>query len=198
MHRSILVVVACLLSLMASSAFAVPISFMQQGRGSGSIGGVCFNNTDFTIYATADTENRLSYRSGYFLDNTAASISIKGLGDYSFLTDTRFFVNNVGGTVGFSRAGITGLDLFNGPANPSFASWDMLSGIGAITGSGSLLQWTHSAILTDDGLLKFSPGSSYAIFQAETGAAPVPEPLSMTLLGFGLAGVGFLKRRMRV
>jgi hypothetical protein len=191
--------IVCLLSLLVSgAAFAVPITFMQQGHGSGFIGGVSFNNTDFTVYATADTDNRLAYRSGYFVDNTRASISIGGVGEYRFLTDTRFFVNTIGGTVGFSRAGTNGLDLFNGPTSPAFVSWDMLSEIGPVMGRGWLLQWTHSDVVTDTGILKFNPGLTCAVFQAETGAAPVPEPLSMTLLGAGLACMGLLKRTMRV
>lgn len=186
------------LSLLTSSALAVPITFIQQGTGSGSIGDTYFDNADFTISAIADTENRSSYRSGYFIDNLSASINISGLGDFSFLTDTRFFVNNMGGTVGFSRAGTGGLDLFSGPFDSSFASWDMLSGIGLVAGRGNLIQWSHSAVITDAGLLTLAGGPSYSVFQADMGAAPVPEPATIALLSIGLAGAGFLRWRNKV
>jgi hypothetical protein len=131
------------------------------------------------------------------MDNFSASIDIVGVGAFTFLTPTRFFVNNLNDIVGFSRAGTSGLDLFNGPTDSQFGTWDMLSGIGPVIGQGYLLQWSDTPMFTDKGILAFNTAPTAALFEADA-TAPIPEPGAAVLLTMGLAAAGFLVRKRRV
>jgi hypothetical protein len=163
---------------------AAPITYVHIGFGSGSLDNVAFGAAAplaFTITAVGDTANVVScFAPCLSNNNIAASIAISGLGSFDFITATRYFANV--GIVGFSHAGISGaemFDLFNGPAIPP---WDMLSSIGPIAGTGVLLQWDRSSILTNGGVLVFNDGSSASTFAATV----VPEPSTLLLLGSGL------------
>lgn len=57
-------------------------------------------------------------------------------------------------------------------------------------GNGSLLQWLSSPVNTTGGVLVFNSGQTQATFQAR-----VPEPMTLTLLGVGLAAIA--RRRAR-
>lgn len=192
-----------LLFLHASGAFGDPITFTHQGFGTASIGGHRSVDVAFTITAAGDTVNRQSLESGFFIEHTSASISIAGVGAFTFLTPTRTFVNNGFQVVGFSRAGVPGGDLFFGPNSDFLSTWDMRSSIGPVAGTGALLQWRAGIlwgtdILTTGGRLDFEDTESLAIFSATTGAATVPEPSTLTLLGLGLGATSIarlLRRR---
>jgi len=185
MKKTLICAVAAM--VLAVSAEAGLVMFTHEGNGNGTLDGNPFSASDFVITAVGDTGDRASYSSGWFIDHSSASISIDGLGDFDFLTGTRTFVNNDSQTVGFSREGISGADLFDGPTNAEFATWYMLDPIGPISGSGSLMQWTNYTVNTTGGILVFDSGSSDATFMA------IPEPATLALLGLG----SLLLRRRR-
>lgn len=203
-HKSLRVGVAGLLAFVTLFLFApaqaVPITFIYTGQGQGSLGGTAFGTTGFTITATGDTDDRLQDAEVYTIVHLTASITIDGLGSFTFLSPTRSFVNRLGGAVGFSYGSgpdlYSGHDLFNMFA-PAFAGWDMLTGLELTVASGYLLQWDAFPIETSGGVLQFMNGLSPATFKAVvgTGETPVPEPLILTLVGLGLAGVGMARRR---
>ena len=181
----------------AASAHATPITYVHTGSGSGTLDQVSFGAlapVAFTITATGDTANVQSCGvSCLFNDNLSASITIAGVGTFNFTTPTRFFAAAT--VVGFSRAGVLGLDLFNGPA---LAAWDMTSSVGPILGSGLLLQWGSSPVLTDGGTLFFNDGLSDATFTA-TVDAQVPEPMTLWLVAMALLlAFGIARRRINV
>ena len=114
------------------------------------------------------------------------SIAISGVGTFTFITATRFLVNNVSNGVAFEfDQAPSGADLIIGPTSSAFATWDMLSSIGPISGSGRLLQCSlpFTPVFTNAGQLIFNDGSSPATFQAIVTA--VPEPSSLTLVMTG-------------
>ena len=141
-------ILASILTLaLAGIASATPIKFTYTGTGSGDLSGTAFSNAAFTISALGDTSARQDDSAGYFIDHINASIDIAGVGNVAFITGTRTFVNNLAGIVGFSRAGATGQDLYNGPFEYGI-DWDMLSDLGPITGTFGLFQWDMGAVDT--------------------------------------------------
>jgi len=183
-----LVAIIALMTLGMTEAPAGMIMFTHEGNGNGTLAGNLFPVSHFVITAVGDTGDRLSCPGGWFIDHSWAAISIDGVGDFEFLTGTRTFVSNNSQTVGFSRAGIWGADLFNGPTALQFATWDMLDPIGPISGLGRLLQWTSTPLIdTTGGILKFDSSTSNATFTA------VPEPGTVLLVGLG--SLALLRKR---
>jgi hypothetical protein len=188
---------ALLLSVtaLAANSFGALITFTYTGTGAGSLNGVPFASSAFTITAVGDTDNRQSYSSGYFINHDSASITITGLGTFGFIPATDTFVNNDVNTPGFSRV-TGGGDLYNGPTALPFGSWDMLSSIGPIGGTMTLLQWGNG-VATTGGLLDFADANTQGTFAAVVGAASVPDASStLVLLGCALAALAGVRRKL--
>ena len=189
-----------LLGIVAAPSFAVPIEFTHtaaaNGTGNGTLDGIAFGGVGFTITATGDTDDRASFGTGYFIDHVSASISIPSVGDFTFITPTRTFVNNALELVGFSLAGDSGADLFTGPTDAAFKAWAMLTPIGPINGDGELLQWTAASVVTSGGVLVFDDDFRNAQFRASVErVVVVPEPGMLSLLGLALAVFGWMRRK---
>lgn len=181
-------IVTAILCACGVSAQASMLTFIHEGNGSGMLDGNLFPPSDFVVTATVDTAARQSYAAGWFTDHLSASILIAGVGNFDFLTATRTFVNNDVQLVGFSRADIGGVDLFNGPTAVPFGAWDMLDPIGPIGGTGGLANWAIAGdVDTTGGVLAFDDGGSDAIFTA------MPEPAAISMLGLGM--LSLLRRR---
>jgi len=163
------------------NSYADLITLTHSGVGSGHIGDTPFTYSAFTITELADTANRVPFSAGFIIPDSSASISITGVGNFQFLVETRTFVNNTFSIVGFARGSNQG-DLFNGPSNPAFASWNMLTSVGPITGTTTLMQWSLMPVLTDGGVLVFDDWNSLGSFQARI----VPEPYPFAFLVGGL------------
>jgi hypothetical protein len=166
---------------LTSDGRAAIIAFTDQGVGTGTIGNQSFTNTPFTITARANTANRLfdSFGNVFSEDNDSAQITLNGIGTYQFITATRFFVNHNSGVVGFSRAGLDGADLFDGPGTLALQQWAMLTPIGPITGFAQL-EWGDPLPVTTGGVLSFNiDGNTQATFSARL----VPEPSGGVLAG---------------
>jgi PEP-CTERM motif-containing protein len=203
-HALLRFAAATWLAAFFTGAAAEPITFIFTGMGSGSLNGTAFSSSAFTITGHADTLARSSDAGPgvYYTDHLTADIDIAGLGDFAFLTPTRTFVNTGASIVGFSRAGASGLDLYDGPQDSALATWDMLSAIGPISGSAQIQQWmgvegSDEPVLTSGGELIMNDGTSDATFEATVGIAAIPEPETYSMLLAGMGLIGFIARRRR-
>ena len=145
-HRLLLASIVGLTSLCSIRPVqALPIELIHEGKGTiaGTLNGQPFTTDSIRIVAIADTDNREVFdilgNTGYSTRHNSSSIQINGLGSYEFITPLRTFSATKIAVVGLGRVG--GVDLFNGPSNIAFTSWDQLVSIGPVTGNGSLLQW---------------------------------------------------------
>jgi hypothetical protein len=187
-------IVACLTTL-GNNVKADLITYTYQGVSSGSIGGTSFANTAFTITAQGDTSARVIIPTDFSIQNTAASITIGTLGTFTFITPTRFFVNNTSigpnPSVGFSIA--TGPDIFDFGPQPVFAPWDMTTSIGPISGNNgyTLSSQNYGIIDTSGGVLAFSSEQG---IPTSFKATVVPEPVPLLLFGSALIGLAGLRR----
>ena len=184
--------------VITSSAFAAPIKFIHTGIGSGSIGGTAFTEAAFTITSFGDTDNRTSGTGIFALVHDTSIIHIDGVGTFALTSGTRTFVNNSNEIVGYAQAGADLADLFDGPNDATFSSWDMLSPLGPIAGTGEILQWGGPDVddipfvVTNGGNLVFADAASVNVtFQAII----VPEPVTCSLLLVGMTAMGMLRRR---
>jgi hypothetical protein len=173
--------------------FAVSITFIHTGTGTGQIGNVHFDDAYFTITAIGDTEDRQSFdmfmSTGYSIIHRSASISINGLGTYHFITPTRTFVNNTSCVIGLAKAPNKD-DLLGGPKNDCLKTWDMSTSIGPVAGQVELMQWYDEPISTSGNTLIFDDEPTTGTFQAI-----VPEPSTIALLGMG--GIGIIAWALR-
>ncbi len=164
---------------LAPFSSAQVISMSHEGITSGTLGGVAFPSTTFVITCLADVSNRVSFAGGYYIDHSSASIAIAGVGTYDLLLATRTFSSSAG-TVGFSRAGSSGIDLFDGPPMPSL-NWDMTTALSQITGTGQVQTWQAPGVNSSGGMLHLT--DLYCPWKFH--AALVAGPFSSSCFGDG-------------
>jgi len=165
----------------------LPIEFTHDGIGEGTLNGVPFGPSDFTITAFGDIGDREEFTNGFFIEHFSAMIEIDGVGSFGILTPTLTFVNQASSRVGFARAP-SGLDLLTGPTDPDFALWDMRTSIGPISGNdGRLVQWDlDPQIETTGGILYFFDAEDVPVtFTAEV-IPGAPAPLCLLPAAFVL------------
>jgi hypothetical protein len=184
---------------MSASVQSSTITSTFLGRGSGTLAGVAFGPSDFTITAVGDTSNRVSLAHGYCIGSDTASITIASLGTYTFTTPTMVWDNFAATGVGFARG--NGVDLMQVGPDPVFASWGMLTCVGPVSvGTGRLLQWSGTVreyggdVVTSGGALFFTSATNIA---ATYSATVVPEPYSVLAIAINLGGMAVFASRSR-
>jgi uncharacterized repeat protein (TIGR03803 family) len=173
--------------LATSNLLAVPITFTHSSTGSGTIGTTPFSNAAFTIVGVGDTDDIMTDSHGIYIDDSEAFITIEGLGAFKFTSGTRTFLNQAIPEVGFSAAGASGVDLLDGPSNSAFATWNMQTAIGPISGAGRLFNQSP-ALETSGGVLLFNAGPTTVTFRAAINGPKTP--VLTTLWQFGAAPDG--------
>ncbi len=193
----------CTLSLVAcvvvptTRVRATLIEFTHRGVGLGSLNDSIYFSGPITFHAVGDTANRTQYGQGYIIGHTSASVTIGNIGTFAILSGTRTFVANENRVVGFSREDEehvnSGLDLFNGPVSQQFETWDMLSSIGTVYGTGHFLQWDGflGAVHTSGGILYIRDDNSSAQFTATL----LPSPSWLILLPLSIGCMTESRRR---
>jgi hypothetical protein len=180
-------------------ASAAPVSadfatYTETVTATGTLGGVRFNDALVTLTTTADTANITSPVAGFStLTGTPGSVTIAGTGSATFSFDLIVFSNQISGVAGI-EAHTTGslyADVID-TINPTFATYDLSSSIGPVTGTA----FTNGGppFATSSGALVITSTSSSATFLASTAAVPEPSSFAMC----GLAGViGLVVARVR-
>jgi hypothetical protein len=119
---------------------AAELTYSFAVTASGSLNGVEFNDKLVTMTLIADPSTVIG-SGGFFTVSGTTTISVAGVGTATIIDDMKAFVNTVqfNGTVPF--AGMD--DATQGPlavveiSSPAFASWDLRTPIGPISGPGS-------------------------------------------------------------
>ncbi|WP_448564910.1 PEP-CTERM sorting domain-containing protein [Thalassotalea ganghwensis] len=175
---------------LSNFAHATLIEFVYTGTGSGSIGGINFSNTAFTITEYSDTNDLLSCGGPcVFIDAQQTTITLENIGEFNFITGTRTFKNN--GLLGLSRASESGLDLYSGF---NVGDFDMASALAPVAATPGLFQWDNSPVNTSGGVLSFADSSNPGTFEARFASA-IPEPSTMAVFGLGLLGLSLRRNR---
>jgi hypothetical protein len=170
------------------SASATPITYTQSTTATGSLGGTPFTNALVTLSLVSDTTN--VFAGGPLIINFVGtfSLNIAGFAPATFtqagmevIELPAFDLISIGnGSFGSVLATTDG----------AFGTYDLKSGIGPITGPNSPginFPWATTA-----GSFIMTSASDVATF-----TATVPEPVTLSLFGAGLAGAVAMRRRKK-
>ena len=177
----------------AGCASAASINITESATASGHLGSNPFTNSLITLTTTGDTSNVTNPSPGFFeLSGIAVSITIASLGTTANLTDAAFvFSSQTFQDAGFEDTTLVAQPDILDTVDVAFSTYDLQTSIGPIT--GSRLINAGDSFGTDQGSFVIDSAGD-ATFTATVGAT-VPEPATMALFGFGLAGLAALKRR---
>lgn len=194
MRLKFLIAAFALLSAdLVPAAPAAPITYTLRGTIDGTLGASTLTNALFTWTVIGDTAAVFSPPPPFPAARAAvpaisSTINLAGFGNLATTNGPFLFLfipHNSPGNFAFVTTAIGEGVGFGDPALKNY------SGLSALAPT-SVAYGFSPAITTDHGTLSVSsPGQG--IFQAAVGA--VPEPLTLSLFGTGLAGLGALRRR---
>jgi len=210
LHKALMCSAAMILAVLGSAAIAqaTPITYVETGVASGTIGGSTFTNVLVQLTAVGDTSNVLTFTDGtvvvdvnvvpmtYTIPTIGTATITQPTAIYAFpqpvILDPKVpelpFV--VFGTLDQPPAvdGFTGL---GGSGNTALLGYDLRASIGPITGFGGIGRSPSQAVSTSLGTLNFTGDitSPHAEGTFTATVTPVPEPVSLVLFGSGVAAL---------
>ena len=199
-----------MLACSAVTASALPITYQLTGSLSGDYNGTPFTDSAFTLTVAADTSDVVAV--SWFDTN-----DLYGVGNYSFLfagpdltgslavtgVGTFTFANRLWAWAtqanylypeGYFALGTDVEDVFLEVQNPLYASYHLVTAVGALPVTLSKTGTVPFSVSESGGTsgdLTLTGASSLA-FQAEGG---VPEPSTYVLVGVGVAGLVYSRRK---
>jgi hypothetical protein len=212
---------ATILAVLGSIAVAqaTPITYVETGVASGTIGASTFTNAAVQLTAIGDTSNVVTFTGeGIVVNANPATMSlvIQGIGTaaitqptaiYSFPEPVQIDKNFpvlpyvIFGTLDAPPAldGFTGL---GGNGDSAFLGYGLQTSLGPITALGGVGRTPSQTVSTSLGTLTFTsdvtPHSEGTFTATVSSVSSVPEPVSLVLVGSGLAAlVGRLRLRAR-
>jgi hypothetical protein len=213
-----LAIASALLVAGSFSAVAKPITYTETFTASGTLDGVAFSDADVTMTLVSDTADVISAPCNcvtpdipVYENNTGTTtLNISGVGSATFTDLTgvfaETFVAPTHAFVGFegedpSHTVTNFIIISNGPlgtGDAAFDSYDLTTAIGPIGPDGTICNCAFGgqSFNTSAGLVDFT-ATSNATFTAIT-AEGVPEPITLSLFGAGLAGAAAIRRRKKV
>ena len=196
-------VLASLISaLCVTNAMAVPVTYIEIATISGSLNNVDFEDAQFTITGSGDTDNITHNMPCCFANRLGVStvtFDLAGFGTGTFTDLVGVVVNqtNTEGIPGEPETGISGAGFSDFTSNfvilwtedPAFASWDLATDIGPLTGPGfcNCDPVANISFPTTLGLLHIS--ATDPTFTADVAAVPAPATLPLFLTGLGASVV---------
>jgi hypothetical protein len=175
-----------LVPMLSSGVRADTIVVTETTTASGTLDGSNFVDALLTLTITGDTNNLMNDASDFFSIVGAGTVSVAGVGSDTFTdvveaTDTHDIMG-----AGISDVTTNHAILFT--LNPAFATYELTTSIGPVTGSG-LSNPAFITFATANG--SFSVASIGSVTYTAT-VGSVPEPASVGLLLAGLAGLGIV------
>src|SRR5262249_43357886 len=116
-------------------AYAVPITYSVSATATGSLGGSPFTDALVTITVSSDTST-VSGGGNFFSNTGPGTAAVAGIGTATLTGGGLVFANHTGGPTNIGAAGIEtalGGDILD-TVNAAFASYDLKSAIGPISG----------------------------------------------------------------